>query len=165
MPNGADPAWAGRLRDVLGAPLHEVRREQIEALVTSRVKGHADLDFKATLYGKTKDDKRELCKDIAAMLSDRGGVIVIGVGDVSFSGSGGCLALVSFSLARLTAPARVRLRTFSGLICAPVRVGNTWASESATSARSVDSSSLSAPRIFTRRLKVGPAGLALTGDR
>jgi Putative DNA-binding domain len=75
------PAWTTRLRDVFGAPLADVRQEHIEGLVASGAREAADLDFKASLYGKTEQAMRELCKDIAAMRNDRGGVIVLGVAD------------------------------------------------------------------------------------
>jgi hypothetical protein len=74
-------AWTTRLRDVFGAALADVTREHIEDLVTAEAREAPDLDFKATLYRKTPDQRRELCKDVAAMLNDRGGVIVLGVAE------------------------------------------------------------------------------------
>jgi hypothetical protein len=77
----SSPAWTTRLRDIFGAPLADVRREHIEGLVASGAREAADLDFKASLYGKTEQATRELCKDIAAMRNDRGGVILLGIAD------------------------------------------------------------------------------------
>jgi hypothetical protein len=76
-----DAGWSTRLRDVFGAALEDIENAHIKALVDGGVTEAADLDFKATLYGTTDDKKRELCKDIAAMRNDRGGVIVLGVAD------------------------------------------------------------------------------------
>ena len=76
-----DAAWSTRLRDVFGAALEEIESGHIKGLVEGDVMEAPDLDFKATLYGTTDDNKRELCKDIAAMRNDRGGVIVLGVAD------------------------------------------------------------------------------------
>lgn len=87
MPAFPNPAWTSRLRDVFGTSFAELRPEHIEALVPSAVREAADPDFKATLYGKSEDDKRELCKDIAAMRNDRGGVIVLGVAETTVSRS------------------------------------------------------------------------------
>jgi hypothetical protein len=81
MLDGSSPAWTTRLRDVFGAPLAEVSHEHIEGLVSSGAREAADLDFKASLYGKGEQATRELCKDIAAMRNDRGGVILLGVAD------------------------------------------------------------------------------------
>jgi hypothetical protein len=81
MVASSSPAWTTRLRDVFGAPLPDVRQEHIEGLVSSDAREAADLDFKASLYEKTEQATRELCKDIAAMRNDRGGVIVLGVAD------------------------------------------------------------------------------------
>lgn len=41
----------------------------------------AELEFKATLDGKTPGGKIELCKDIAGIRNHRGGVIVLGIGE------------------------------------------------------------------------------------
>jgi Putative DNA-binding domain len=79
----ADAVWAASVRDVFDAPVDEVSLEHIERLVREQARELAELDFKATLYGNGDSDKRELCKDIAAMRNDRGGVIVLGVADTN----------------------------------------------------------------------------------
>jgi hypothetical protein len=76
-----DPTWSGRLRAVFGAPLPEIGIEHIEALVRANVPEEADLDFKESLYANSASGRHELCKDIAAMRNNRGGVIVLGVQD------------------------------------------------------------------------------------
>jgi hypothetical protein len=81
MPVPSSVPWGSRLRDVFGAPLQEIGVGHIEALVKDAVREAADLDFKQALYGKGDPNKQELCKDIAAMRNDRGGVIVLGVKD------------------------------------------------------------------------------------
>ena len=75
------PGWAVRLRDVLGAPPHEVDEEQLKALVDSGVREDADLDVKEVSYGTSDPDRRKLAGDVAAMANDRGGLIVIGIRD------------------------------------------------------------------------------------
>ena len=75
------PSWSSRLRDVFGPSFAELGKLDIEALVERGVKGDADLSFRATLYGKRADERRELCSDVAAMRNDRGGVIVLGVAE------------------------------------------------------------------------------------
>ena len=79
--NVALPGWAVRLRDVLGAPPHEVDEEHVKALVDNAVREDADLDFKEATYGTSDQDRRKLGGDIAAMANDRGGLIVIGIRD------------------------------------------------------------------------------------
>lgn len=79
--NVALPGWAVRLRDVLGAPPHEVEEEHLKALVDSAVREDADLDFKEASYGTSAQDRRKLAGDVAAMANDRGGLIVIGIRD------------------------------------------------------------------------------------
>ena len=73
--------WAGRLEELFGASLADVRSEQVESLARSGVSADADLQFRAALYCDSDDGGRELCRDIAAMRNDRGGVIVLGVAD------------------------------------------------------------------------------------
>jgi hypothetical protein len=73
-------AWTFRLREIFGAPLGAIGRKHIEALVAASVRADADLEFRAGLYGDGEDQRRELCRDIASMRNDRGGMIVLGVG-------------------------------------------------------------------------------------
>src|SRR5215217_7364357 len=77
----APPGWSLRLVDLLGVPLDEVAEEHLERLVTGGVREDADLDFKQERYGNTDQAKRELAGDLAAMANDRGGLLVIGIGD------------------------------------------------------------------------------------
>jgi len=74
-------SWSSRLHDVFGASLADLGNARIEALVEHGVREDADLSFRATLYGKTDEERHELCRDVAAMRNDRGGVIVLGVAD------------------------------------------------------------------------------------
>jgi schlafen family protein len=69
------------LADLLGAPLEELTGDDIRQLVEQKVRETDELDFKATLYGKTDGNKIELSKDIAGMRNHRGGVTILGVGD------------------------------------------------------------------------------------
>jgi hypothetical protein len=75
------PSWSSRLRDVFGPSFADLENVDIAALVEQGVRADADLSFRATLYGKSAVEQRELCRDVAAMRNDRGGVIVLGVAD------------------------------------------------------------------------------------
>jgi len=77
----AGAAPTSTLMDLLGAPVAEVTAQEIKALVDGQVKETDELDFKATLYGRDDDAKVELCKDVAALRNQRGGAILLGVGD------------------------------------------------------------------------------------
>jgi Schlafen, AlbA_2 len=83
MASPSDPAWASRLRAIFGVPVGMVEAKHIGQLIRSKVREDADLDFKQDLYGAADRDKRSLAADIAAMCNGRGGVIVIGVKEVS----------------------------------------------------------------------------------
>jgi hypothetical protein len=75
------PSWSSRLCELFGPSFADLGNAQIEALVEHGVRADADLSFRATLYGKSAVARRELCRDVAAMRNDRGGVIVLGVAD------------------------------------------------------------------------------------
>lgn len=68
-----------RLDTVLGASVDELTAEHIEALVSNKIPEAFDLDYKATLYGNSDKDRRDLCGDVAALANASGGVIVLGV--------------------------------------------------------------------------------------
>jgi hypothetical protein len=68
-----------RLDTVLRAPIEGLTSEHIKALVDNRVSESFDLDFKATAYGSSDRDRRDLCGDVAAMANSSGGVILLGV--------------------------------------------------------------------------------------
>jgi len=68
-----------RLDTVLGAPVDALTAEHIEALVSNRISEAFDLDFKATIYGNSDRDRRDLCGDVASLANASGGVIVLGV--------------------------------------------------------------------------------------
>src|SRR5689334_13302169 len=72
-------AFSRRLEDLFGAPLDQVDRSHIEALVINGVTEDFDLDFKSELYGNNDSAKRDLAGDVAALANTAGGVIVLGV--------------------------------------------------------------------------------------
>lgn len=79
----ADPMAmrSGRLEQVFGKRVEELTAPDIAALVASQVPEAFDLDYKATLYGRSDADKRALATDVAALANTAGGVIVIGVAE------------------------------------------------------------------------------------
>jgi predicted HTH transcriptional regulator len=68
-----------RLEGLFGTRLDEVTYEQVVGLVTNAVTEAYDLDFKASLYGHSDGDKRDLGGDVAAMANTAGGVLVLGI--------------------------------------------------------------------------------------
>jgi Putative DNA-binding domain len=66
---------------LLGASVAEVTAQDIARLINEQVKETDELEFKATLYGRSEDAKTELCKDIAGLRNHRGGAILLGVGE------------------------------------------------------------------------------------
>jgi Putative DNA-binding domain len=69
-----------RLETLFGAsPLDQLRAEHVRALVSSHVREAFDIDFKATTYGHSDRQKRDLAVDVAALANTAGGVIVLGV--------------------------------------------------------------------------------------
>ncbi len=70
-----------RLEAVLGTALDALTYEHLEALVTNRVAEAFDLDFKATLYGNSDSDRRNLATDVAALANTAGGLLVLGIAE------------------------------------------------------------------------------------
>lgn len=68
-----------RLDTILGAPVDALTAEHIEALVPNQVSEAFDLDFKATLYGSSDKERRDLCGDVASLANASGGAIILGV--------------------------------------------------------------------------------------
>lgn len=68
-----------RLDSLFGTTLDKLTAGHIESLVDNTVAEEFDLDFKAGLYGRTDQDKRNLGGDVAAMANTAGGVIILGV--------------------------------------------------------------------------------------
>lgn len=68
-----------RLDTILGAPVDSLTAEHIEALVPNQVSEAFDLDFKATLYGASDKERRDLCGDVASLANASGGAIILGV--------------------------------------------------------------------------------------
>jgi hypothetical protein len=72
-----------RLERLFGARLEHATHHQVAAFVTNTVAEAYDLDFKATLYGKSDKDRRDLAGDVAALANTAGGVIVVGIAEDS----------------------------------------------------------------------------------
>ena len=84
-----------RLEQVLGGRVDELSWAVLEDMVEQGAPEALDLDFKQEHYGNSDSDKRELCKDVAALANTSGGVILIGVAEGDGAASG--LAPVPFS--------------------------------------------------------------------
>lgn len=83
-----------RLTEVLGGEPNELSWDQLKTLIANGVEESEDLDFKASHYGNSDNDKRELAKDVAALANSSGGVLLIGVQEDEF-GKASALTLVS----------------------------------------------------------------------
>jgi Putative DNA-binding domain len=71
-----------RLERLFGARLDDdLGYAQVADLVTNTVAEAYDLDFKATLYGKSDKERRDLAGDVAALANTAGGVIVLGIAE------------------------------------------------------------------------------------
>lgn len=69
-----------RLQVVFGVPLPAVDRRALAQLVDDAVGEEFDLEFKGQNYDSSEKGRQELAKDVAAM-TERGGVIVIGIAE------------------------------------------------------------------------------------
>jgi hypothetical protein len=70
-----------RLERLFGTRLERLAHVQVADLVTNAVAEAYDLDFKATLYGKSDKERRDLAGDVAALANTAGGVIVLGIAE------------------------------------------------------------------------------------
>jgi Putative DNA-binding domain len=70
-----------RLERLFGTRLERLAHAQVADLVTNAVAEAYDLDFKATLYGKSDKERRDLAGDVAALANTAGGVIVLGIAE------------------------------------------------------------------------------------
>jgi len=68
-----------RIESLLGTKLDQIRAAHIHALVDIAAQEAFDLDFKATLYGRSDSDRRALAGDVAALANTGGGIVVLGV--------------------------------------------------------------------------------------
>lgn len=68
-----------RLEQLLGARVDELTWQALEALVEQSTAEAVDVEFKQEHYGNSDGEKKELCKDVAAMANTAGGVILIGI--------------------------------------------------------------------------------------
>jgi hypothetical protein len=70
---------------MFGKRVDELTTSDLEPLLArpagDRIREDVDLEFKSTLYSRDEKGKSELAKDVAAMANDRGGVILIGIGE------------------------------------------------------------------------------------
>src|SRR5512132_3852690 len=70
-----------RLERLFGTRLERLAHAQVADLVTNAVAEAYDLDFKATLYGKSDKERRDLAGDVAALANTAGGVVVLGIAE------------------------------------------------------------------------------------
>lgn len=75
------PAPLRRQLQVFGAEPAGLSEEHIQRLVYDRTRETDDLDFKREHYAGSDKGKIDLATDVAALANDRGGVIVLGVGE------------------------------------------------------------------------------------
>jgi len=60
-------------------PLGDITEVDVSARVKERTAEHQTLEYKATAYGPTASEKRELLKDVSSMANTGGGDLIIGV--------------------------------------------------------------------------------------
>jgi Schlafen, AlbA_2 len=70
-----------RLDRLFRTKLERLTHVQVADLVTNAVAEAYDLDFKATLYGRSDKERRDLAGDVAALANTAGGVIVLGIAE------------------------------------------------------------------------------------
>lgn len=62
-----------------GKPLQQLTEADLQTLVRDEWQESDTLEFKRDMYGGTRDDKREMLKDIESMANHKGGWLLIGV--------------------------------------------------------------------------------------
>lgn len=70
-----------RLEELLSVPFEEITEDHLQRLVDGAVPEDSDLDFKAEVYGRTDQAKRDLAGDVAGPANTLGGVVIIGIGE------------------------------------------------------------------------------------
>lgn len=70
-----------RLETVFNARIDQLTRDHVQKLVYGQVEEDYDLDFKSHVYDHTRDGKKALATDVAAMANTNGGIIVLGVAE------------------------------------------------------------------------------------
>ena len=67
-----------RLEQLFGPNSAAINADHVKKLVSGAVEEDVDLDFKESLYGG-ESERRDLCRDVAALANTAGGVLVLGV--------------------------------------------------------------------------------------
>lgn len=62
-------------------PLEQIRKEDIESLVTAKVSERRTLEYKQQLRGGSSKDKREFLYDVSSLANAQGGDLVYGIED------------------------------------------------------------------------------------
>jgi hypothetical protein len=75
------PTWSRSLSNVIGVPLQSVDADRVRAWVSEGLWESEQLDFKQKHYGNSDSQRRELAGDLAAFADQRGGLLVLGVGE------------------------------------------------------------------------------------
>jgi hypothetical protein len=67
-----------RLEHLFGPNSKAINSDHIKKLVSVAVEEDVDLDFKSSLYGG-ESERRDLCRDVAALANTAGGVLLLGI--------------------------------------------------------------------------------------
>lgn len=76
---------------VFNKPVEELREEDLQSLISNRVREGATLAYKRQMYGSSDSEIRKMVRDIASLANRDGGIIVIGMDE---DGEGVALSLV-----------------------------------------------------------------------
>src|SRR2546422_11582607 len=60
-------------------PIQQLQPEDLELLITNRVRENVSLDFKRDMYGRKDADIREMLRDVSSLGNAEGGALIIGM--------------------------------------------------------------------------------------
>ena len=60
-------------------PIQDLQAEDLESLITNRVREHVALEFKREMYGRSDADIREMLRDVSSIANAEGGTLIIGM--------------------------------------------------------------------------------------
>jgi hypothetical protein len=60
-------------------PIQQLQAEDVESLITNRVREHVALEFKREMYGRSEADIREMLRDVSSIANAEGGALIIGM--------------------------------------------------------------------------------------
>jgi len=113
---------------MIGKPIDEIEEEHLQSLVDSKVAERKTLEYKRTLPGDSKHDKREFLADVSSFANASGGDIVYGMtaqAGVPTALDGLSLSDIDGAILRLESMARDGIRPrISGIQTLPVALSN-----------------------------------------